>query len=324
MIPKIILASLAMSVVVCTAGVAQAQAWPTRPIRVVVGFAAGGGTDAVARGVAPRLSELLGQPVVIDNRPGANGALGADLVAKAQPDGYTLHMGAAGTLVIAPHLGANLPFDTFRDFAPVSLAAMSPFIVSLHPSVPAASVRELVALAKAQPGRLTVGSSGNGGAPHLAAELFKSMAGVDIVHVPYKGLAPAVSDLLGGQIQVVFADVSLVRGHIASGKLKGLATTGSNRLADQTDLPTVAESGVPGYAAGTWYGLFAPAATPPEIVARLSEAARKVLDDAEVRSGFARLGLEAAGNTPQAFAAMVRAESDKWGAVISKANVKVQ
>ena len=324
MIPKIILASLAMSVVVCTAGVAQAQAWPTRPIRVVVGFAAGGGTDAVARGMAPRLSELLGQPVVIDNRPGANGALGADLVAKAQPDGYTLHMGAAGTLVIAPHLGANLPFDTFRDFAPVSLAAMSPFIVSLHPSVPAASVRELVALAKAQPGRLTVGSSGNGGAPHLAAELFKSMAGVDIVHVPYKGLAPAVSDLLGGQIQVVFADVSLVRGHIASGKLKGLATTGSNRLADQTDLPTVAESGVPGYAAGTWYGLFAPAATPPEIVARLSEAARKVLDDAEVRSGFARLGLEAAGNTPQAFAAMVRAESDKWGAVISKANVKVQ
>ena len=314
------LTALAAAALVCSH--ALAQSWPARPIRMVVGFAAGGGTDVVARGIAAPLAEILGQPVVIENRPGANGALGADLVAKAAPDGYTLHMGAAGTLVIAPHLGAQLPFDTFRDFAPVSLAATSPFIVSAHASVKASTIAELVALARSQPGKLTVGSSGTGGAPHLAAVLFNSMAGVDIVHVPYKGLAPAITDLIGGQIDLVFADVALVRAQIASGKLKALAVTGSRRLIDAADLPTVSESGLPGYLSGTWYGVLAPAGTPADIVTRLSEAIRRVLASTELTASFAAKGIEAAANSPQEFATMMRTESDKWGKLIRDAGIK--
>ncbi len=300
-----------------------AQAFPSKPVRVIVTFAAGGGTDLAARTVAPRLSEGLGQSIVVENRAGANGAVGAEALAKSAADGYTLMVGAAGTLAVAPHL-AKLPFDTFRDFAPVSLLATSPFVVTVNPGVKAESIRDLIALAKSNPGKLTFGSSGTGGAPQLATELFKSMAGLDLLHVPYKGLGPAITDLLGGQINLIFADVGLVVAHLKSAKLRGLAVTGSNRSATVPDLPTVAEAGVPGYAAGTWYGLFAPAGTPPAIVARLSEETRKALAHPEVRASFAAQGVDPAGNTPDQFSAFVRDEHAKWGRVIRDAGIKAE
>ncbi len=300
-----------------------AQPYPAKPIRLIVTFAAGGGTDLAARTVAPKLSEGLGQSIVIENRAGANGAVGAEALAKAPADGYTLMVGAAGTLAVAPHL-AKLPFDTFRDFAPISLLATSPFVVTVNPGVKAESIRELIALAKASPGKLTFGSSGTGGAPQLATELFKSMAGVNLLHVPYKGLGPAITDLLGGQIHVIFADVGLVVAHLKAGKLRGLAVTGSNRSAAVPDLPTVAEAGVSGYAAGTWYGLFAPSGTPPAIVARLSEETRRALAHPEVRASFASQGVDPAGNTPEQFAAFVRDEHAKWGRVIRDSGIKAE
>jgi len=303
---------------------ALAQSFPGKPLRMVVTFAAGGGADFVARAIAPKLSESLGQPVVVDNRPGANGALGADIVAKAPADGYTLLLGAAGTMVVAPHLGAKLPFDALKDFAPVSLVAISPFVVTLNPAVPANSIRELIALAKKSGGKLNYGTSGTGGSPQLATELFKSMAGIDMTHVPYKGLAPALTDLIGGQIQVVFADVGLVKGHIAGGKLKGLAVTSAARTSALPDLPTVAESGVPDYAAGTWYAIFAPVGTPPDIVSRLSADTRKTLSLADIRTSFAGQGIEAAGGTPEQLAAFTRDEFAKWGKVVKEAGIKAE
>ena len=303
---------------------AQAQAYPSKPIRLIVTFAAGGGTDLAARAVAPKLAEALGQPVVVENRAGANGAVGAEATAKSPADGYTLMVGAAGTLAVAPHLNAKLPFDTFKDFAPVSLLATSAFVVSLNPAVKAQSIRELVALAKASPGSLTFGSSGTGGAPQLAGELFKSQAGVNLLHVPYKGLGPAITDLLGGQIQVVFADVGLVTAHLKAGRLRGLAITSAARSSMLPDLPTVSESGVPGYAAGTWYGVFAPAGTPGAIVARLSEEVRRALALPEVRAALVAQGVEAAGNSPEQYAVFLREEHAKWGRVIAEAGIRAE
>lgn len=320
---KALLASILAGILAAPA-LATAQAYPAKPVRLIVTFAAGGGADFVARAMAPKMGEALGQSIIVDNRPGANGAVGADAVAKAAPDGYTLLLGAAGTMVIAPHLGAQMPFDTFRDLMPVTLAATSPFIVTLNPGVQASSIRDLVALAKANPGKINYGSSGTGGAPNLAGELFKSMTGVNMVHVPYKGLGPAITDLLGGQIQVVFADVGLVQGHIAAGKLKGLGVTGAARSASVSGMPTVAESGVPGYASGTWYGVLAPAGTTGDIVARVNGAARKALDDAGVKAAFAKQGIDAAGSTPAEFGAYMRVESDKWGKLIREAGIKAQ
>jgi tripartite-type tricarboxylate transporter receptor subunit TctC len=301
-----------------------AQSYPAKPLRLIVTFAAGGGADFVARAVAPKLGEFLGQPVVVDNRPGANGALGADIVAKSAPDGYTLLLGAAGTMVVAPHLGANMPFDPMKDLVPSSLVAISPFVVTLNPSVQANSVRELIALAKANPGKINYGTSGTGGSPQLATELFKSMTGVNLVHVPYKGLAPALIDLIGGQIQVVFADVGLVKGHIAGGKLKGLAVTSAARSSAMPDLPTVAEAGVPGYAGGTWYGILAPAGTPADIVSRVSAETRKTLAPPEIKAAFVGQGMDPAGGTPEQFAAFMREEFGKWGKVIREAGIKAQ
>lgn len=317
---RIVLLSVALALAATSS---FAQLYPAKPIRLIVTFATGGGTDLAARTVAPKISEALGQSIVIENRAGANGAVGADAVAKAPPDGYTLMVGAAGTLAVAPHLG-KLPFDTFRDFAPISLLATSPFVVTVNPSVKAETMRELIALAKANPGKLTFGSSGTGGAPQLATELFKSMASIDMLHVPYKGLGPAIADLLGGQIQLIFADVGLVTAHLKGGKLRGLAVTGSNRSAAVPDLPTVAEAGVPGYAAGTWYGLFAPAGTPSAIVSRLSEETRKALAHPDVRASLAAQGVDPAGNTPEQFAAFVRDEHAKWGKVIRDAGIKAE
>lgn len=302
---------------------ALAQTWPSKPVHLVVTFAAGGGADFIARAVAPKLGEGLGQSIVVENKAGANGTIGADAVAKAAPDGYTLLVGAAGTMVVAPHLMSNMPFDTFKAFAPVALLADSPFVVAVNPSVKANSIKELIALAKASPKKLNFGSSGVGGSPHLAGELFKRMAGVDMIHVAYKGLAPAITDLLGGQIQLIFADVGLVAPHLASGRLRGLAVTGSQRSGTLPALPTVAEAGVPGYAAGTWYGVFAPAGTPPAIVARVSADIHTALAQPELHRMIASKGNEPVGSNPAQFADFLRAEYDKWGQLIREAKITI-
>lgn len=318
---KMLFALLTMAAL-AVPGLSFSQAYPTKPIRLIVTFAAGGGTDLVARAVSPRLSEYLGQTVVVENRAGANGAVGAEAVARAAPDGYTLCVCAAGTLAVGPHL-TKQPFDPFKDFAPVSLLATSPFVVTVNPALQANSVRELIAIAKAHPGKINFGSSGIGGAPHLSTELFKHMAGIDMVHVAYKGLGPAITDLLGGQIHMMFADVGVVAPHLRSGKLRGLAVSGAARSSAVPELPTVAEAGVSGYAAGTWYGIFAPAGTPAPVVARLSGDIGKVLSLPEIHSALVAQGVEAMASTPERFAAFVREEHAKWGKVIRDARIKL-
>jgi tripartite-type tricarboxylate transporter receptor subunit TctC len=312
-----------LSFACCLAAPGQAQDYPSRPIHMVVPYAAGGGTDFVARAVSDKLSTSLGQPVVIENKAGANGALGSDAVAKAAPDGYTLLTGAAGTMVVAPHLGP-LPFNPTKDLAPITALGTSAFIVTVNPNVPAKSLSELIALAKEQPGKINFGSSGTGGSPHLAAELFQSMAHVQMVHVPYKGLSLAITDLLGGHIQVLFVDVGLAVPFIKDGKLRALAITSSKRSPILPEVPTVAEAGVPGYDARTWYGLFAPAGTPQAIVDRLATTTNKALESDDLRAKLATQGLEAGGGTPAQFASFMRSESSKWERVIREANIKVQ
>lgn len=305
-------------------GQAQAQSYPNKPIRMVVPFAAGGGTDAVGRVLAPRLSELLGQQLVIDNRAGANGAIGTAEVKRAAPDGYTVLLGAAGTMVVAPNLDAKLPFDTDKDFVPIALAATSPFVVAVGASVPVNDIAQLIALAKAQPGKINYGSSGTGGAPHLAGELFKRMAGVDLTHVPYRGLAPAMTDLLGGQIQLLFVDVSIAMPQVKAGKIKALAITSAQRSPVAPELPTVAEAGVAGYAAGTWYGVFVPAGTPEPVVRRLTSDTTRALESTEVRERLIALGAEAAPLSGESFRIYVRQELAKWGQLVRDANIKLE
>ena len=317
-----LLAAVLASMALAFAPSAFGQAYPNRPIKIVVTFPAGGGADFVGRAIAPKLTEALGQPVIVDNRAGAGGGIGNEVVAKSPPDGYTLLLGAAGAMTILPHLYAKVAFDTFKDFEPVCLVGSSPFILTLHPSVPASSVQELTALAKSSPGKLNFGSSGNGGAPHLAGELYKSVTGTSIVHVPYKGLAPAITDLLGGQIQLLFADVGLVAPHVKAGKLKAIAVTSKQRSTTLPDVPTMIEAGVPGYQAGTWYGILAPAGTPAAIITRLNAELLKILATPEIKNQFAGQGIEPGGDRPEEFAALIRDDYAKWAKVIKEANVK--
>ena len=302
---------------------ASGQPYPSKPIHIVVTFAAGGGADFVARVVAAKLSEALGQSVVVENRAGAGG-IGAEFVAKAPADGYTLLLGAAGTLTILPNLQAQVPFDSEKDFVPIGLVGSSPFVLTVTPSLPVNSVTELTAPIKANPGKLNFGSSGNGGAPHLAGELYKSTAGVDIVHVPYKGLAPAITDLLGGQLQILFADVGLVSPHLKSGKLKGIAVTGKTRSSVLPELPTMIEAGIANFQAGTWYGILAPAGTPSAVVTRLNAELQKIVASSDIKTQFAAQGIEPAGGTPEQFGALIRDDSEKWGKLIKSANIKTQ
>jgi len=252
----IIVAGLAAALL---ATAALAQSYPEKPIRLIVPFAAGGGNDSVARLVGKRVSDSLGQQLVIDNRPGAGGVLGAELAAKAAPDGYTLFLGGVGSHAINPNLSDSLPYDPIRDFAPVALLAQAPLVLVVHPSVPADSFKAFVALARSRPGQLNYASNGNGSSSHLAAVMFDSMTGVDMVHVPYKGLSPALTDLLSGRVQLMFSSVVAILPHIKSEKLRGLAVTGNRRLPSMPNLPTIAESGLPGYEASSWYGVLAPA-----------------------------------------------------------------
>ena len=303
---------------------ALAQSYPAKPIRLIVPFAAGGGNDNVARLVGKHLSDSLGQQLVIDNRPGAGGVLGAELAAKAVPDGYTLFLGGVGSHAVNPNLNVSLPYDPIRDFAPVALLAQAPLVLVVHPSVPADSITAFVALARSRPGQLNYASNGNGSSSHLAAVMFDSMTGVDMVHVPYKGLSPALTDLLSGRVQLMFSSVVAILPHIKAGKLRGLAVTGSRRLASMPNLPTIAESGLPGYEASSWYGVLAPAGTPREIVARLNAELVKALAQPEVRTSLLAEGAEPIGGSPEQFAAHIRSEMERLGKLIREAKIRLE
>ena len=300
---------------------AAAQTYPAKTIRIIVAYPAGGGNDIIARAVGQRMTELLGQSVVVDNRGGAGGTVGAEIAAKAPADGYNLFM-AAGAHALAPSLYARLPYDIIADFAPISLAARGSYLLAVHPSLPVRNVRELVVLAKACPGQLNFASSGVGAPPHLAGELFKSMAGVNLTHVAYKGDAPALVDLVGGHVEVAFMTLSATAPLVKAGKLRGLAVTGAKRSSAVPDLPTVAESGLPGYEMSTWWGLLAPAKTSPEIVTRLNATMVKIVGEEEFRKRLAELGMDAESMTPPQFAAFIREQTEKYAKVARAAGVK--
>ncbi len=299
---------------------ATAADYPTKPIRMIVGFAPGGGTDTTARPIAQKLSDLLGHQVIVDNRPGAAGNIATDIVAKAIPDGYTILMGTIAALAINPSLYDKLPFNPDKDLAPVTQAVDSTNILSLHPSVPAGSVKELIALAKSK--SLSYGSSGVGGTGHLAGELFNVMAGTKLVHIPYKGGGPAMIDLVGGQVQIVFATAASAVPQIKAGKIKGVAVTTKKRSALMPELPTIAEAGLPGYEANNWYGLLVPAQTPRAIINRLNAETVKVLNLPDVKQFLFNQGLDAAPSTPEAFGAYIKSERAKWAKVVKASGAK--
>jgi tripartite-type tricarboxylate transporter receptor subunit TctC len=294
---------------------APSDGYPARPIRIVVPFPPGAGTDIIARMLAQVLGEAWRQTVIVDNRTGAGGTIGSDIVAKASPDGYTLLLGNVSTLALAPSLYPKLPYVPLRDFAPITLITTSHNVLVTHPSVPANSVKELIALAKARPGQLTYGSAGSGTTSHLGGALFAHMAGVQLVHVPYKGSAPAHVDLLAGQLQLSFSTIVTTLPFIKSGRLKGLAVTSLNRSPLLPHLPTVAET-LPGFEVLVWQGIVAPAAAPRAIIARLNQEIAKSLHGPHMREYLAKQGLEAVGNTPEEFAAFIQSETGKWGKVI--------
>lgn len=304
------------------ATVATAQSYPSKAVRVIVPFPPGAGVDIVTRAVSGRLGEALGQQLVIDNRAGAGGIVGAEVAAKAPPDGYTLLMGTAGMLTVVPHLNSRLPYSPERDFAPVSLVASVPSMLVVHPSLPVKSVKDLIALARAKPGVLNYASTGNGTLPHLAAEFFKSQAKVNMVHVAYKGSAPAITDLLSGQVEVFFGNMLSVIPHVRSKRLRALAVTSLKPQAVAKDVPTMAESGFPGFEAGTWFGLLAPAGTPGNIIARLHTDVVKTVHLPDVQERLAGQGATTIGNTPEQFAAYIRSESAKWAKVLKASGVR--
>jgi tripartite-type tricarboxylate transporter receptor subunit TctC len=296
-------------------------AYPNKPIRMIVPYPPGGPTDVLGRIVAQKLSESLGQQVLIENRPGASGMIGAEMVAKAAPDGYTL-LTNASIHIINPSLYPKMNFDALRDFVPVSLIAQVPLILVVNPGLPAKSVQELIALGKAQPDRLNFGSSGNAAAPHLAGESFKIATGVQMQHVPYKGSAPALTDLIGGQVQLIFDSMPSAMPHVKSGKIRALAVTTARRSPTVPDLPTIAESGVPGFDISTWYGVWAPAGTPRDIVNRISSEVAKALQQPAVRERLVALGAEPAGDTPEEFAAYCQSELAKWSKIVRESGAK--
>ena len=298
-----------------------AQNFPTRPLRIVVPYAAGGSTDVLARMVGQKLTAVLGQPVVIDNRTGAGTIIATEIVARAAPDGYTLLM-ATPPLTIAAALYEKLPFDTARDFAAVTNIAATSNVLVVHPAVPAQSVKELVALAKANPGKFAFGSSGVGGASHLAVELFRSMAGIELVHVPDKGGSLAVTDLLGGRLTLMFANLTTVQGHIKTGRVRALAIGTAQRSVVVPDLPTVAAAGVPGYEANNWNGVVAPAGTPRAVIERLRREIKAAVDAPEMRERLLQNAFEPIADTPAEFARYLATERVKWGKVVREAQVK--
>jgi len=301
---------------------AQAD-YPSRAVRIVVPAAPGGGTDIVARVLAQHFSKALGQPFFVENRPGAGNIIGIEAVARSAPDGYTLLMVPA-TLALNSVLYKKVPYDPVRDFAPITMTATAPLVLIVHPSVPAQSLAEFIALAKRQPGKMSYGTAGIGTTPHLCMELLKSMAGIDLLHIPYKGTAPAAADVISGQVAAMFASALTARPMIDSGRVRALAVSGPQRVAALPNVPPVAEAGVPGYAALNWYGLLAPAGTPQPIVARLNAEALRALRSDEMKERLAADGAEPHGGTPEELAALIRSELEKWARVTRAAGIEPQ
>ena len=305
------------------AGVSHAQAWPSKPIRWIVPFAPGGTTDILARTIAEKLTPALGKPVIVENNPGAGGSVGATQTAKAAPDGYTIMGGTISTHAINASLYKQLPYDPVKDFVPITLIARVPNLLVVNPEVPAKSVKELIALLKANPGKYTFASSGNGTSQHLSGELFKSMAGVDMQHIPYKGSPPALQDVVGGQVTMTFDNITTAWPLAKAGKLRPLAVTTAKRSPIAPDVPTLAESGLAGYEVGSWQGVFAPAGTPPDVVKRLNTEIVKIINMPDVRAKLEALGAEPVGNSSDEFATIVKSEVAKWAKVVKESGAHV-
>lgn len=315
-------ASFAMSCALgCAAIAAGAQTYPARPLRIVLGFPPGGGVDLVARILAPKLTESLGQQIIVENRPGANGLIGTEIAAKAAPDGYTLFLGTTGNLSVNPTLYPNLKLNIDRAFAPVTQMSSVPFLLYLHPALPPRTVAEFVAFAKARPGEIHYYSGGNGGLPHLAGELLNNVAGLKTVHVPYKGAAPGLTDLIAGQVQYGFGAVAVGLPHVKAGRLRVLATTGPKRLAFLPEVAAMNET-LSGFEVVNWYGMVVPAGTPRQIIARLNAELIKAMSLPEIAEKLIAQGTDPAGTSPEAFGAFVKAETDKWAKVIKSANIR--
>jgi tripartite-type tricarboxylate transporter receptor subunit TctC len=301
---------------------APAASYPNKPVRWIIPYSAGGSSDTRVRQLQPLLAEIWGQPIIVDNKPGAGGVIGTDLIAKAAPDGYTIGMANFGPLAVSPSLVKTLPYDPLKDVVPVVLIERGPLVLMVNPSTPVKSVKELIALAKEKPGTLTFASSGNGSSHHLSGEMFKSMTGIDIQHVPYKGGAPAASDLMGGHVSMMFELMYSALPAIKGGKLRALAVTSSERLSVLPEVPTLAEAGVTGFEANNWQGVIVPAGTPKDIVAKLNATINTVLAMPEIREKLLNQGNQVGGGTPEEFAAMIRAETVKWGKVVREAGVR--
>jgi tripartite-type tricarboxylate transporter receptor subunit TctC len=300
-----------------------AQRYPEKPIHIMVAFPAGGGVDILARAIGQKLSEAWSVPVVVENRPGAGGSIGTQLIAKASPDGYSITLGTLATHAVNVSLYKRLPYHPIRDFSPVILLSTAPNLLAVHPSLPVTSVKDLIKLAKDKPGEINYASSGNGGPPHLAAELFKSMANVDIVHVPYKGGPPAITAVLAGETSLTFGTMLTTLPSVKSGRLRPLAATGSKRASILPNVPTVAEAGVAGYEAVAWYGVLAPAGTPRQIIERLNMEISRILKTSEIHSRLSAEGAELIGGSPEQFASHIQREIEKWAKVVEKAGVTI-
>ncbi len=313
-------------ILITTAGVmsaSHAQTFPVKPLRIISPYPPGGGNDTLARIIAPKLGESLRQNVLVDNRPGANTIIGAEVLARSAPDGYTLIL-LPNVHAINPSLYAKLPYDPIRDFAPISLVGTSPLVLAMHPSVPAKDVRGLIALARTRAGQIAYGSSGNGSVGHMAGALFELLAGVKMQHIPYKGTAIMVTDVISGQISLTFGSALGVLPHVRAGRMRALAVTGEHRTPAVPELPTVAEAGVPGYSVILWYGLLAPGATPVELVGRLNAEVAKALSDTDVRARLAAQGVDTAGGTPAAFAALIMSDLKKYADLVKRAGMKAE
>ena len=325
MFRKVLLAALvATSTAALVAPMAHAQTYPSKPVRMIVGFPPGGGTDVVARVLSQRMSEMYGQTFVVENRAGATGTIGADVLAKSPADGYTLMMGHANSHAIAPNLMAKLPYDPIKDFAPVAYVGYVPNVLSLHPSVPAKSMKELVALLKSNPAKYTYASSGNGSSQHLSGEMFKLLTGTNILHVPYKGSGDAIKDLIAGTVSMNFDTMPPVLEHIKAGKLRGLGISTPKRLAQLPDVPTFAEEGLTGFEILNWYGVMAPAATPKDIVMKLATDMNKAMREPEVKARLEQVGTQLKELSPDEFGAFMRAELAKYAKLVKDANIRLE
>ncbi|MBI1989333.1 MAG: tripartite tricarboxylate transporter substrate binding protein [Betaproteobacteria bacterium] len=310
-----------VALLLAASAVAHAQGYPSRPVRLIVPTSPGGGTDISARMIAPKLAEYLGQQIVVDNRPGASTMIGVELVARAAPDGYTLLMGIS-SLAIAPYIQTKVPYDAVKDFAPVSQVVVLSNLMVSHPSLPARAVKELVAFARTRPGQINFAAGSVGSNPHLAMELFLSMTGLKMVHVPYKGQGPALIDLMAGHVSLSMANMLIALPHVKNGRLRAIGVTGAKRASVAPDIPTIAEAGVPGYEVVQWFGVLAPAHTPRDIIARLHAGIVRAVQDPAIRERFSSDGAETVGSTPEEFAAVIRADLGKWSKVIKDAGIK--